>query len=85
MTGPLNDFKLDNFLIRNPDVNIATKKMKVNKLLKGNFLIETNDLSADFTYKDLKAMMPSFIAKKMKNFADDFGKLKIQRNCKCKS
>jgi hypothetical protein len=69
MTGPLNDFKLDNFLIRNPDVNIATKKMKVNKLLKGNFLIETNDLSADFTYKDLKAMMPSFIA-------DDFGKLK---------
>uniref|UniRef100_UPI003BA63690 translocation/assembly module TamB domain-containing protein n=1 Tax=Chryseobacterium gambrini TaxID=373672 RepID=UPI003BA63690 len=76
MTGPLNDFKLDNFLIRNPDVNIATKKMKVNKLLKGNFLIETNDLSADFTYKDLKAMMPSFIAKKMKNFADDFGKLK---------
>ena len=31
MTGPLNDFKLDNFLIRNPDVNIATKKMKVNK------------------------------------------------------
>lgn len=76
MTGPLNDFKLDNFLIRNSDVNIATKKMKVNKLLKGNFLIETNDLSADFTYKDLKAMMPSFIAKKMKNFADDFGKLK---------
>ncbi|MCS3868463.1 hypothetical protein J3D55_001379 [Chryseobacterium ginsenosidimutans] len=77
MTGPLNNFKLDNFLIRNPDVNIATKTMKVNKLLKGGkFLIETNDLSADFTYKDLKAMMPSFISKKMKNFADDFGKLK---------
>jgi hypothetical protein len=77
MTGSLNDFKLDNFLIRNPDVNIATKTMKVNKLLKGGkFLIETNDLSADFTYKDLKAMMPSFISKKMKNFADDFGKLK---------
>jgi hypothetical protein len=37
MTGPLNDFNLDNFLIRNPDVNIATKKMKVNKLLKGIF------------------------------------------------
>ncbi|MFC5874065.1 Family of unknown function [Chryseobacterium arachidis] len=76
MTGPLNDFKLDNFLIRNPDVNIATKTMNVDRLLKGNFLIETNNLSADFTYKDLKAMMPSFISKKMKNFADDFGKLK---------
>ncbi|WP_378104593.1 translocation/assembly module TamB domain-containing protein [Chryseobacterium sp. sg2396] len=76
MTGPLNSFKLDHFLIRNPDVNIATRTMNVNRLLKGNFLIETNDLSADFTYKDLKAMMPSFISKKMKNFADDFGKLK---------
>ncbi|ANF49773.1 hypothetical protein A0O34_04105 [Chryseobacterium glaciei] len=76
MTGPLNKFHLENFLIRNPDVNIATQTMKVNNLLKGNFLIETNNLSTDFTYKDLKAMMPSFISKKMKNFADDFGKLK---------
>lgn len=76
MTGPLNKFHLENFLIRNPDVNIATKTMKVDRLLKGNFAIETNDLSTDFTYKDLKAMMPSFISKKMKNFADDFGKLK---------
>ncbi|MCS3529880.1 translocation/assembly module TamB [Chryseobacterium sp. JUb7] len=76
MTGPLNKFHLENFLIRNPDVNIATKTMRVDNLLKGNFLIETNNLSTDFTYKDLKAMMPSFISTKMKNFADDFGKLK---------
>ncbi|MCT2561223.1 translocation/assembly module TamB domain-containing protein [Chryseobacterium herbae] len=76
MTGPLNKFHLEDFLIRNPDVNIATKTMRVDRLLKGNFSIETNDLSTDFTYKDLKAMMPSFISKKMKNFADDFGKLK---------
>ncbi|CAA7386080.1 translocation/assembly module TamB domain-containing protein [Chryseobacterium fistulae] len=76
MTGPLNKFHLDNFLIRNSDVNIATRTMKVNNLLEGDFLIETNTLSTDFTYKDLKAMMPSFISKKMKNFADDFGKLK---------
>lgn len=76
MTGPLNNFTLDNFLIRNPSVNIATKKMEVKNLLKGNFLIETKALSADFTYKDLKAMMPKFISAKMKNFADDFGKLK---------
>ncbi|AZB19869.1 translocation/assembly module TamB [Chryseobacterium indologenes] len=76
MTGPLNKFHLENFLIRNPDVNIATKTMKVDNLLKGHFAIETRDLSTDFTYKDLKAMMPSFISVKMKNFADDFGKLK---------
>ncbi|MFP7657738.1 translocation/assembly module TamB domain-containing protein [Chryseobacterium proteolyticum] len=76
MNGPLNKFYLENFLIRNPDVNIATQTMKVNNLLKGNFQIETNNLSTDFTYVDLKAMMPSFISKKMKNFADDFGRLK---------
>ncbi|MDP9960595.1 translocation/assembly module TamB domain-containing protein [Chryseobacterium lathyri] len=82
MTGPLNKFHLESFLIRNPDVNIATKTMKVDRLLEGNFSIETNDLSTDFTYKDLKAMMPSFISKKMKNFADDFGKLKYNGTAK---
>lgn len=82
MTGPLNKFTLDNFLIRNPDVNIATRKMNLTNLLKGNFLIQTNDLSADFTYKDLKAMMPNFISSKMKNFADDFGKLKYNGTAK---
>lgn len=76
MVGTLNRFYLSDFLIRNPQVNIATNTMKVANLLKGNFQIETNSLSTDFTYKDLKAMMPSFIATKMKNFADDFGRLK---------
>lgn len=82
MKGPLNNFTLENFLIRNPSVNIATKKLKAKDLLKGNFLIETNDLSTDFTYKDLKAMMPSFVSSKMKNFADDFGKLKYNGTAK---
>ena len=77
MTGPLNKFYLDNFLVRNPSVNIKTKTMKVTNILKGNFQIETNTLSTDFTYKDLKAMMPTFISSKMKNFADDFGRLKF--------
>ncbi|QOW10391.1 translocation/assembly module TamB [Kaistella flava (ex Peng et al. 2021)] len=76
MGGPLNRFTLDNFLVRNPQVNIKTKSMNVSNILKGNFQIETNTLSADFTYKDLKAMMPTFISSKMKNFADDFGRLK---------
>ena len=76
MTGPLNKFTLNDFLVRNPQVNIKTKSMKISNILKGNFLIETNTLAADFTYKDLKAMMPTFISSKMKNFADDFGRLK---------
>ncbi|MGC4128978.1 MAG: translocation/assembly module TamB [Bergeyella sp.] len=76
MTGPLNDFRLENFLIGNNDVNIRTDNMKIQHILNGNFLIETNNLSTDFTYKELKAMMPEFISSKMKNFADDFGRLK---------
>lgn len=76
MTGPLNRFYLEDFLIRNPQVNIATKTMRLMNLLKGNFQIETNYLATDFTYRDLKAMLPTFIAVKMKNFADDFGRLK---------
>lgn len=77
MDGPLNKFTLENFLIRNSDVNIRTEKMSVEDILKGNFKIQTNQLSTDFTYIDLKKMMPSFISEKMKNFADDFGKLKF--------
>ena len=77
MTGPMNRFYLENFMVANPDVNINTKTLKVSNLLKGNFQIETNQLSTDFTYKGLKAMLPGFIALKMKNFADGFGRLKF--------
>ncbi len=76
MNGPLNRFYLENFLVKNPTVNIATNNLKVQNILDGKFLIETNSISTDFTYKDLKAMLPTFISVKMKNFADDFGKLK---------
>ncbi len=77
MEGPLNDFQFKNFLVKNPDVNVSTKDLKVKNILDGKFLIETKSISTDFTYKDLKAMLPNFIAVKMKNFADDFGKLKF--------
>lgn len=76
MTGSLNKFTLEKFLVRNPEVNVRTETMKVTNLLKGNFQVETNSLSTDFTYVDLKEMMPTFISSKMKNFADDFGRLK---------
>lgn len=76
MKGPLNKFALDHFIISNPKVNIATKKINITDLLNGNFLIDTKTLSANFTYIDLKAMMPKFVSEKMKNFADEFGKLK---------
>lgn len=77
MTGPLNRFYLENFVFGNSSVSIATSTMKLQNLLKGNFQIESNDLSTDFTYKDLKAMFPTFISSKMKNFADDFGRLRF--------
>ena len=76
MNGPLNNFTLNNFLLGNRDVDIQTNTMSFKNLLKGNFDIETQRLSAEFTYIDLKAMMPTFISDKMKNFADDFGRLK---------
>ncbi len=77
MSGPLNKFYLEDFLIKTPDVNIHTSTMKIDKLLAHDFQIETNSLSTDFTYKGLKNILPSFIASKMKNFADDFGRLKF--------
>ena len=78
MRGPLNSFYLSNFVMGNQDVSIRTGTMKLANLMEGKFVIETNDLSTDFTYKGLKAMLPTFISKKMKNFADDFGRLKYR-------
>lgn len=76
MNGPLNKFYLENFQVGNKNVAINTSTLKATNLLKGNFQIETNRLSTDMTYIDLKAMLPTFISSKMKNFADDFGRLK---------
>ncbi len=78
MNGPLNKFYLQDFVLGNREVNIATSTMKLENLLNGNFIIETNDLSTDFTYIGLKAMLPTFISAKMKNFADDFGRLRYK-------
>ena len=77
MDGTLNDFQLQNFVIGDRQVAINTDKINFKDLLKGNFNIKTDRLSTDFTYIDLKAMLPTFISDKMKNFADDFGRLKF--------
>ncbi|MDR2204962.1 MAG: translocation/assembly module TamB [Flavobacteriaceae bacterium] len=80
--GTLNNFSLNNFLIHNSDVNIFTQNMTINGLLAGNFDIQTNRISTDFTYQNLKEMLPTFIASKLKNFADDFGRLKYDGSAK---
>lgn len=76
MTGPLNDFALNNFLIRSQDVNLNTKKLTINGVIDKKFFIESKNVSADFTYKALKASLPNFIASKLGNIADDFGRMK---------
>ncbi|RCU44171.1 translocation/assembly module TamB [Chryseobacterium lacus] len=76
MAGPLNNFHLHDFVLGNKQVSINTSTMKLANLMEGDFLIETNHLSTDFTYRDLKAMLPSFISEPMKDFADDFGRLR---------
>ena len=80
MYGVLNDFKLQNFMLGNDRVNIRAVQTHLANLLDGDLQIKASGLSTDFTYKDLKAMFPSFIAQKMKNFADDFGRLKFNGN-----
>ncbi len=82
MKGPLNDFVLDDFVIRSHDINLNTKKMKISSVLDKKFFIESKDVSADFTYKGLKASLPNFISSKLGNIADDFGRLKYNGSVK---
>lgn len=78
MTGPLNDFYLENFVVGGAGVSIATKTARLKSLLHKNedFRIESRTLSFDLTYQGLKAMMPTFVAEKMGNFADGFGRMR---------
>ncbi len=78
MTGPLNKMHLQNFQVRSQDVNLHSKSLKISEVLNKKFLIESDQLDADMTYKGLKAMLPSFIAKSLGNIADDFGRLKYK-------
>ncbi|WP_027384580.1 translocation/assembly module TamB domain-containing protein [Epilithonimonas caeni] len=82
MTGPLNGFTLNNFLIRSQEINLNTKKMTISSVLDKKFFIESKDVSADFTYKGLKASLPKFISSKLGNIADDFGRLKYKGSVK---
>lgn len=77
MDGVLNDFYLTQFHLGNHDTHIATQKIRVAKILEKSFAIETQNLATDFTYQGLKQMFPSFIANKMGNAADGFGRMKF--------
>lgn len=78
MKGTLNNFKLDDFVLGGENVNISTKNTRFTDLLNGNFHIVTDDISTNFTYPALRGLMPSFVAQKMKNFADPFGRIQYK-------
>lgn len=75
VSGVLNRFYLENFILSTKGVKAQTKIMKLADLMRGRFHVETNQLSADFSYQSLKAMLPTFIAKRMGNMADVFGRI----------
>lgn len=78
MEGTLNRFKLNNFVLSGKDVQINTPETQFRNLLKGNFNIVTNQISTNFTYPALRGIVPSFVAQKMKNFADPFGRIQYK-------
>ena len=78
MYGALNNFGLENFALSGKDVNLNTPKTKFKDLLKGSFNIVTNQISMDITYPALRGLMPTFVAEKMKNFADPFGRIQYK-------
>lgn len=76
MTGPLNNFLLENFALSDGDTNVRTGKMHLTNLLKGNFIIESSDISASLDYAHLRASLPTFVQEKMGKFADPFGRIR---------
>ena len=78
MNGPLNNFKLEGFVVAGNNVQINTPHAKFKNLLNGNFNIVTNQISANITYPALRELLPTYVSKKMKNFADPFGTIQYK-------
>lgn len=78
MYGFLNDFRLNNFALTGDNVNIYSTDTRFKNLLQGNFNIVSKNISTNFTYPSLRAMVPSFVVQKMKNFADPFGRIQYK-------
>lgn len=83
LAGPLNSMVLKNFVLGNSLFSFNTKKLSLNKITNPEkFTIQSEGISTDFTYQDLKSAMPTFISKKLKNFADNFGRMKYNGSIK---
>lgn len=76
MDGALNDLKIKNLELFHDKLYLGSKDLTIKNILNGNFIINGTDIKTDFTYKELKASLPTFISVKLKDFADDFGSLK---------
>ena len=59
MNRYLNNFRLNDFVLTGENVNIYTPNTKFKRFIEGNFNIVTNDISTNFTYPALRAMVPS--------------------------
>lgn len=78
MKGALNDFSLNDFVIADKTLNIYTPSIHFSKLLEGDFRIQSTELSAMLSYSHLRKILPTFIAQKLGDFADSFGKIRFK-------
>ncbi|MBS1550419.1 MAG: translocation/assembly module TamB [Bacteroidetes bacterium] len=83
--GPLNQLSFNHFVLGNSLFSLNTPSLQLKKITDPkNFNISSEKISTDFTYQDLKKALPSFIANKLKNFADDFGRMKYNGSLRVK-
>lgn len=78
MEGPLNNFRLKDFLVTGKDVQLRTPEARFKNLITGDFRIASKEVSTNLTYPAVRAMLPTNIAAKMKNFADPFGRIQYR-------
>lgn len=75
-TGPLNELLLNDIDISAKNVKLSAKSLKLHQVITpAATRIEAQNLKTDFTYISLKKVLPSFISKKMGNYADNYGQL----------
>ncbi|MDL1913090.1 MAG: translocation/assembly module TamB [Bergeyella sp.] len=78
MYGSLNNFVLDHFALSNDKIKFQTDRIKFQNLVGKSLAVQTHQISANFSYMDLKKSLPSFISVKMKHLADNFGNIRLK-------
>ena len=74
-TGTLNDLNLENFVVKNGNTRIQTKRINLGELLNGSYVVASDYIEVNTSYAELKRILPNDLAANITDFLARFGNM----------